>query len=91
TSGPYITILGYLASNSSQITNWGLIYLLIYNIVFILPMVVILIIVGMGFKNIDQLNRLKNDNINLIHLIVGLLMLGLGLYVLNDLYSWILF
>lgn len=91
TSWPYITVLWYLASNSSTITSWWLFYLLIYNIIFILPMFVILFIVSLWFKSIDELNRIRNDNIPLIHLIVWLLMLWLWLYVLNDIYSWIVF
>lgn len=91
TSWPYITILWYLASSSDKITNWWFAYLLVYNIIFILPMLVILFLVWFWIKNVEQLNRLRNDNINLIHLIVWVLMLWLWLYVLNDLYSWFLF
>ncbi|HRX64004.1 MAG TPA: cytochrome c biogenesis protein [Candidatus Absconditabacterales bacterium] len=82
TSGPYITILGYLASESKNINLRGYIYLAIYNIIFIIPMLIITLLVGLGFKSAEELAAIKKKNSKIIHLIVGLLMLGLGLYVL---------
>ncbi|HOG15458.1 MAG TPA: cytochrome c biogenesis protein [Candidatus Absconditabacterales bacterium] len=82
TSGPYFTILGYLASESKNLHTRGYIYLIVYNIIFILPMVLIALLVGLGFKSAEELAELKSKNARLIHLIVGLLMLGLGMYVL---------
>lgn len=91
TSWPYFTILGYLSSESKNINMWWYIYLLIYNLVFILPMVFITAMVWFGFKTIDELNRMKEDNKLVIHLVVWLLMIGLWVYVLNDLYGFISF
>ncbi|HKL44002.1 MAG TPA: cytochrome c biogenesis protein [Candidatus Absconditabacterales bacterium] len=82
TSGPYFTILGYLASESQNLHTRGYIYLIIYNLIFILPMVIIALLVGLGFKSSEELAAIKKKNSKLIHLIVGLLMLGLGVYVL---------
>jgi len=82
TSGPYITILGYLASESSVVSTWGLIYLIVYNLIFILPMVLITLIVGFGVKSAEELASFRHKNVKLIHLIVWLLMLGLWIYVL---------
>lgn len=82
TSGPYITILGYLASESSVVSTWGLIYLIVYNLIFILPMLLITFLVWFGVKSAEELAAFRHKNIKLIHLIVWLLMLGLWIYVL---------
>lgn len=82
TSWPYFTILGYLASESKELHTWGYIYLLVYNLIFVLPMIVIALLVAFGFKSAEELAAIKKKNTRLIHLIVGLLMLGLGIYVL---------
>jgi len=70
TSGPYITILGYLASESSVVSTWGLIYLIVYNLIFILPMILITLIVGFGVKSAEELASFRHKNVKLIHLIV---------------------
>jgi cytochrome c biogenesis protein CcdA len=82
TSWPYITILGYLASESNNISSRWYIYLAIYNVIFILPMVIITLLVWLWFKSSEELAAIKKKNTKLIHLIVWLLMLGLWLYVL---------
>lgn len=80
TSWPYITILTYLSSENIE-RFWGLIYLCVYNIFFILPMVIITLLVSYWMSNTDKLNILKDKYNRLIHLIVWLLMLGLWAYV----------
>ncbi|MEI8092171.1 MAG: hypothetical protein WCG98_08500 [bacterium] len=45
-SGPYFTILGYLSSQSKDLTSRGYIYLIVYNLIFVLPMLAIAILVG---------------------------------------------
>ena len=82
TSGPYITILWYLASESSSVSTWGLIYLIVYNLIFILPMIWITLLVWLWVKSAEELATFRHKNIKLIHLIVWLLMLGLWIYVL---------
>ena len=82
TSGPYITILGYLASESESLNTWWLIYLIVYNVIFVLPMIVITLLVWLWVKSAEELAAFRHKNIKLIHLIVWLLMLGLWIYVL---------
>jgi len=48
-------------------------------------MIIIAVLVGFGFKSAEELAKIKKKNTKLIHLIVGLLMLGLGIYVLLNL------
>lgn len=45
-------------------------------------MLAIAILVAYGWASVDKLAQIKHEKTKLIHLIVGLLMLGLGLYVL---------
>lgn len=82
TSGPYITILWYLASESSSVSTRWLIYLIVYNLIFILPMILITLLVWLWVKSAEELAAFRHKNIKLIHLIVWLLMLGLWIYVL---------
>lgn len=81
-SWPYFTILGYLSSQSSNLTTRWYLYLIVYNLIFVLPMFAIAVLVGFGYASVDKLAKIKHEKTKLIHLIVGLLMLGLGAYVL---------
>ncbi len=81
-SGPYFTILWYLSSQSKELHTRWYIYLLVYNLLFILPMLIIVVLVSFGRASVDKLAKIKHENTKIIHLIVGLLMLGLGIYVL---------
>ncbi len=82
-SWPYFTILWFLSSESKDLNLRGYIYLLVYNLIFVLPMLIIAIFVAFWRASVDKLAKLKHDKTKLIHLIVGLLMLGLGIYVLT--------
>ena len=82
TSGPYFTILWYLASESGNLHTRWYIYLIVYNLIFILPMIAIALMVWLWFKSAEELAAMKKKNTKLIHLIVWLLMLGLWIYVL---------
>lgn len=82
TSWPYITVLAYLASESQSLHFRGYIYLLVYNLIFVLPMFLITILVGFGFASAEKIAAVKNQHKKLIHLIVWLLMLWLVTYVL---------
>lgn len=84
TSWPYFTVLWYLASESSSINMLGYIYLFIYNIIFVLPMIIITFIIGLGIKDISELKELKETHKENIHLIVWIMMLMLGIYLLYE-------
>lgn len=89
TSGPYLVILGYLSSETQAIDNWGYLYLFVYNIFFILPMLIITFIVAFGKKSIEELELYRDDKIETIHLWVGILMLILGTYVIAQAFGLI--
>lgn len=79
TVGPYIIAGGLL----SAMELLGTIpWLLIYNIVFILPMVGITLAVWKGFTTVGEASGWREKNIQRLHLIAGLIMLGLGLALL---------
>ena len=79
TSGPYIVVLGLLAENPMDLhLLW---YLVLYNFVFILPMLAITFFVAYGLK-VDTLAMLREQHIDKLHLIAGLLLIGIGVFVL---------
>jgi hypothetical protein len=44
-------------------------------------MVAIALLIGLGYSTAEKVGQFKNKNTKLIHLIVGLLMLGLSVYI----------
>lgn len=87
TSGPYITLLWILRSQYEAINPIVYFHLVVYNIIFILPMLVILALVALGKKKVEDLRKARQQNIRTIHLVIGLLMLWLGLYVFVDAFA----
>lgn len=85
---PYLTILSYLASESATINVMGYVYLLIYNIVFIIPFLVITFLVYFGTADVAELKEYREIYKQEIHLVVGLLMLLLWLYLVGDIWIW---
>lgn len=81
-SGPYVFILTLLKSENASISGLGIGYLLLYNLIFILPMLVITFLVGTGQSSVEKIAKFKNKNTRYMHLLTGLLMLLLGLYVI---------
>jgi len=79
TGGPYIFILGLLAERTTMIASIPL--LLLYNIFFVLPLVIITLAIYFGFANIEKTTNWKDKNIRVLHLIAGVIMLLLGVLV----------
>lgn len=84
-SWPYIVVLWYLASESATINMWWYIYIIIYNIIFILPMLAIALVVAFG-KKISELKEYKELHVEKLHLITWVIMLLLWLYILYDIF-----
>jgi cytochrome c biogenesis protein CcdA/glutaredoxin len=76
TGGPYIVILGLLANEVSRIT--GILYLLLYNLVFVAPLIALSIIIYKGISTTEKLENLRKEKIRLLHLIAGIIMLGIA-------------
>ncbi|MEA3429971.1 MAG: cytochrome c biogenesis protein CcdA [Nanoarchaeota archaeon] len=79
TGGPYLFILALLAEKTTQLAAIPI--LLIYNIFFILPLLIITLLLFYGFTNIEKAKEWKERNIRILHLITGIVMLGLGIIV----------
>ena len=56
--------------------------LLYYNLIFILPLVVIAAVVICGKVQVDKAEAWQKRNLKNLHLVGGLIMLGLGLWML---------
>ena len=91
-SGPYLVVLGLLKSENVSIAGLGIGYLVVYNLIFILPMLVITFLVGTGQSSVEKLAKMKNKNTKLMHLIMGVMMLLLSWYVIGSMYfDWLNF
>jgi len=79
TMGPYIIAAGILSVYDMIQTAPTL---LLYNLIFILPMLAIVGIVYFGLGKVHDVYLWKERNITKIHLIAGCLILGLGIAML---------
>jgi cytochrome c biogenesis protein CcdA len=77
--GIYVAIIGLLASQTTQLT--GLAHLLIYNLMFILPLVMILALAGNRVVT-EKLTNLQEKNSAKMRLIYGVIMILIGVSIL---------
>jgi len=77
--GPYLFVLGLLSQCSSM--RAALPWLLYYNLVFVSPLIILTILIYFGYASVEKAIDWKERNLRLLHLIAGLLMLGLGVWV----------
>lgn len=75
TIGPYI-ILGGMLSFGEFFQSVPILSL--YNLIFVLPMIVIVFLIFFGSKDIKQISSWKEKNIRFIHLAIGLVFVLLG-------------
>lgn len=78
TGGPYFFALGVLSTLPKTILIPWLLY---YNLVFVLPLLVITLLIYFGYASIEKTSKWKEKNFRTINLIAGLLMIGLGIWV----------
>jgi len=82
TIGPYIIASGSLSTlNFLNTIPW----LILYNIIFIMPMIAITFIVYYGISTTERLSEWKERKIRYIHLITGLILLALGIAIFTGL------
>lgn len=75
TMGPYIITGGMLSAfDTASSIPW----LVLYNIIFVLPMIAVTLIVGMEYKRVEKIAGWKGRNMRYLHLAAGLIMLCLG-------------
>lgn len=83
TSGPYIVILGMLAKSAMDVKAVS--YLLLYNLIFVLPMVLITIAVYKGFDP-KKAEEIRQKRLGTLHFVAGVIMLAMGFVILG---GWI--
>ncbi|MDD3181860.1 MAG: hypothetical protein PHD48_03530 [Alphaproteobacteria bacterium] len=81
TIGPYI-ILGGLLSVIDIVKT--LPTLLLYNSIFVSPMLLITLVVYFGLSRVEDVQTWKDKNIRVLHLISGLIILGLGVAMIAE-------
>lgn len=82
TIGPYIIASGLL----SELGIIGALpWLLYYNLIFVLPMLIITLIIYWGFTRVQDVSGWKERNIKKLHLIAGILLFLVGLGLLTGL------
>lgn len=80
-SGPYLIVLSLLAKS---VTLQVLFYLLLYNFVFVLPMILIAFAVYLGKTSVGQIRDIKDKYVRQVHLISGLILFVLFLLMLQQ-------
>lgn len=76
TIGPYIICCGVL----SPLEIFKILpLLLIYNLIFVLPMLAVVLIIYFGLSRIEDISSWQARNIKYLDLITGLIILGLGI------------
>lgn len=82
-SGPYLGILGLLATKVDSARTISLLFL--YNLVFVSPMIIITLAMYFGSR-MGKLEKWRQHNLKLLHLMTGAVMLFVGVYLI---YTWI--
>ncbi len=80
TGGIYLAILGLMSRSHSLME--GLPYLVLYNIVFVMPLVFILLLVAYGLSP-QRANEWRIRYRRKLRIIVGLAMIALGIFILS--------
>lgn len=83
-SGPYVVILGLLAEKMTMVRTLPL--LILYNLVFVLPMIIITLVMYFGSTKMSQMEAWRQKNLRVLHLIAASVMLFIGGYLI---YTWI--
>lgn len=77
-SGPYLVVLAII---SKAATLNAMLYLVLYNLIFILPMVLISAGVYFGYTTVEKMGEAKEKYIKQIHLVSGIILLLLFVYM----------
>lgn len=80
TSGPYIVVLGLLTHETTKM--YAVQLLLLYNFIFVLPMIGIVLAVYFGLTTTAKAAHWRHRRIGLLHLIAGAVMFCMGIWML---------
>ncbi len=81
-SGPYLLVLAMI---SKAVTLNAMLYLVLYNLVFILPMAIITVAIYFGYTTVEKMGDFREKYIKQIHLFSGVILFVLFLFMLNEL------
>ncbi len=84
TGGIYLAIISIMHINKT----FGIPYLLLYNFIFVLPLIIMVFIAYYGVKA-EKIQMWVENNKKWMRLAAGIVMIGLALYLLNSVYNWI--
>jgi cytochrome c biogenesis protein CcdA/thiol-disulfide isomerase/thioredoxin len=84
TSGPYIVILGLLAHTTTK--GYAIALLAFYNLIFVSPMILITGAVYYGLTTTEKAEEWRTKKLKILHLIAGIIILGLGIIMLGSLW-----
>jgi len=88
TSGPYIVILGLLANITTR--SYAMILLLLYNLIFIIPMIAITLGIYFGITTTEKAEKWRTSKLKILHLIAGIIILLLGIGMLLSIFlGWL--
>jgi cytochrome c biogenesis protein CcdA len=79
TGGPYFFVIGLLSQAESIVSIIPT--LLFYNVVFIIPLLLIVFAVYFGVSSIEKAEAWKEKNLRALHLVAGIIMIALGVWV----------
>jgi len=79
TSGPYF-IAGGILANLSWLN--ALPWLIYYNLLFVMPMLLITIIIYSGLVRVEHVSNWRERNIKRLHLIAGIIMILVGIQII---------
>jgi len=77
--GMYVAVIGLLAAKTTYAK--GLLYLVLYNIMFVMPLVIILVAAS-SRKVVDRIESWEKSQSKVLKLFLGLVMIALGLAIL---------
>jgi cytochrome c biogenesis protein CcdA len=81
TGGIYLAILSLLSSRVTMLE--GIPYLLVYNVFFVLPLIIILGIFAWGIP-VERLDQWRTGSRRMIRVIMGVVMIALGIILLLE-------
>jgi cytochrome c-type biogenesis protein len=78
TGGPYLMVVGLLHDQTTYLA--GVAYLVLYNLLFVLPLVVVLMITG-DKSVVEKVQHWRSSNLRHSRLIGGLVMVAIGILI----------
>lgn len=82
--GPYVVCCSLLQKQLSLISSIP--WLLLYNLIIIIPMIIITLIIYFGFSTVDNVYGWREKNLKRLHLITGIILVIIGLALI---FGWL--